>query len=130
MAAEGIKLKAEEGEEEEEEEEELVDPAMEIKEKCGEDNCIGAKVGWPYFHPDRKATFPAKTLKKAKTYTLIFLDPAGWLQRSGDRKDEDNGNLLWGDPGFLPLRWLLCSTKDFHQTQMISPFFVWEGCQI
>ena len=42
MAAEGIKLKAEEGEEEEEE---LIDPAMEIKEKCGEDNCIGAKVG-------------------------------------------------------------------------------------
>ena len=45
MAAEGIKLKAEEGEEEEDEEE-LIDPAMEIKEKCGEDNCIGAKVGW------------------------------------------------------------------------------------
>ena len=41
MAAEGIKLRAEEGEEEEE----LIDPAMEIKEKCGEDNCIGAKVG-------------------------------------------------------------------------------------
>ena len=44
-AMEGIKkLKAEEGEEEEEEEEDLVDPAMEIKERCGEDNCIGAKV--------------------------------------------------------------------------------------
>ena len=43
MAAEAIKLKAEEGEEEEEEEE-LVDPASMIKEKCGEDNCIGAKV--------------------------------------------------------------------------------------
>ena len=44
-AMEGIKkLKAEEGEEEEEEEE-LIDPAMEIKEKCGDDNCIGAKVG-------------------------------------------------------------------------------------
>ena len=42
MAAEAIKLKAEEGEEEEEEE--LVDPASMIKEKCGEDNCIGAKV--------------------------------------------------------------------------------------
>ena len=43
-AMEGIKkLKAEEGEEEEEED--LVDPAMEIKERCGEDNCIGAKVG-------------------------------------------------------------------------------------
>ena len=38
MAAEAIKLKAEE------EEEELVDPASMIKEKCGEDNCIGAKV--------------------------------------------------------------------------------------
>ena len=45
MAAEAIKLKAEEGEEEEEEEE-LVDPASMIKEKCGEDNCIGAKVRW------------------------------------------------------------------------------------
>ena len=44
MAAEGMKLKAEEGEEEEEEEE-LVDPAMEIKERCGENSCIGAKVG-------------------------------------------------------------------------------------
>ena len=43
MAVEAIKLKAEEGEEEEEEEE-LVDPASMIKEKCGEDNCIGAKV--------------------------------------------------------------------------------------
>ena len=43
-AMEGIKkLKAEEGEEEEEEED-LVDPAMEIKERCGDDNCIGAKV--------------------------------------------------------------------------------------
>merc|ERR1711936_327730 len=43
-AMEGIKkLKAEEGEEEEEEED-LVDPAMEIKERCGEDNCIGAKT--------------------------------------------------------------------------------------
>ena len=43
-AMEGLKkLKAEEGEEEEEEED-LVDPAMEIKERCGDDNCIGAKV--------------------------------------------------------------------------------------
>ena len=41
-----IKVKADEGEEEEEEEEELVDPAAEIKEKCGEGTCSGVKVRW------------------------------------------------------------------------------------
>ena len=42
-----IKVKADEGEEEEEEEEEeLVDPAAEIKEKCGEGTCSGMKVRW------------------------------------------------------------------------------------
>jgi hypothetical protein len=40
-----LKVKAEEGEEEEEEED-LVDPANEIKEKCGEAQCGAAKVGW------------------------------------------------------------------------------------
>ena len=43
-----MKVKADEGEEEEEEEEEedLVDPAAEIKEKCGEGSCSGMKVSW------------------------------------------------------------------------------------
>ena len=38
-----MKVKAEEGEEEEDEED-LVDPAAEIKEKCGEGQCNLAKV--------------------------------------------------------------------------------------
>ena len=37
------KVKAEEPEEEEEEEEDLVDPAVEIKERCGEDKCAKYK---------------------------------------------------------------------------------------